>query len=104
MEEGEIGVSEGLVNRGATVGVESEHLVDKVDALGRNGREKRAEVGSLLLGEGPEVSLRLLGCEEAHVLLVRCASDARDEAQLLDVVLAGEEGLPSQDLRQDAPG
>ena len=44
----------------------------------------------------------LFGSNEIHVLLARRAEDLNDALQLVNVVLAGEDGLPPEELGKDA--
>ena len=47
-------------------------------------------------------STHLLRRNEIHILLTRCAENLNDALQLVDVVLAREDGLPPEELGEDA--
>ena len=91
-----------LLHRDALARVEHQHALNQVDGqrvrLGVEAREGHA--GGV--GQGADVAARLLAGDEVQVVLVGRADEVDDELELVDVVLAGEQRLAAQQLREDA--
>mmetsp|Transcript_163148 Transcript_163148/g.523161 ORF Transcript_163148/g.523161 Transcript_163148/m.523161 type:complete len:245 (-) Transcript_163148:735-1469(-) len=83
--------------------VPSEELVKQRSELGRSARERRVEFARHDVREAAHVRRRLRLGDPAEVFVGDCAEHhPLDEPELMEAVVAGEEGLASQQLRRDA--
>ena len=92
-----------LLHRYAFLGIELEHLVQQVDRLRVPLRKHPVPPNLRAVRQRADVRSRLGGLDERAVLLVRGAQHLDYETHLMNVVLPREEGLPAQNLGQDAP-
>ena len=98
----EVGVLQGLRHRDPLVGVEGQHLLQQVEGLGVGLGVDSCEGDLWSEGERGEVAARLVIEDGCEVLLCGGAQHAHDVVELVQVVLAGEDGAVGEHLRQDA--
>ena len=93
MQRGQVLMLQRLRRGDALARIEDEHLIEQVDGLSRGVRVQPLEGDALPLGQRLDVLYRLRVADHGEVRGRRRAQGVDDQAQLLQVVAAWEEGL-----------